>query len=131
MPAFLVMGNPGSGKSALARELARRGFLAIDPDYDPELSHREDEVGNRVEGPRSTDGEWLRSHRWVWRRSRMEEVLAGHDRAVFVCASHATRTNSWISAGAAVAVAGERLQSCPAPDGVFCVRAVTTDRYIL
>ena len=28
MPAFLVTGNPGSGKSALARELGRRGVLA-------------------------------------------------------------------------------------------------------
>jgi predicted ATPase len=34
MPAFLVTGNPGSGKSALARELTRRGLLAIDPDHD-------------------------------------------------------------------------------------------------
>jgi hypothetical protein len=28
MPAFLVTGNPGSGKSELARELTRRGVLA-------------------------------------------------------------------------------------------------------
>lgn len=41
MPAFLVTGNPGSGKSALARELAGRGVLAIDPDEDPELAHWE------------------------------------------------------------------------------------------
>jgi dephospho-CoA kinase len=39
MAAFLVTGNLGSGKSALARELARRGVLAIDPDDDPQLSY--------------------------------------------------------------------------------------------
>jgi hypothetical protein len=85
MPAFLVTGNPGSGKSALARELAGRGVLAIDPDEDPELAHWDDAAGRRVSGPPRPDGEWLRSHRWVWNRSRLAEVLAGHDRAVFVC----------------------------------------------
>jgi DDE superfamily endonuclease len=44
MAAYLVTGNPGSGKSALARELAGRGLLAIDPDDDPELAHWQDEV---------------------------------------------------------------------------------------
>jgi predicted ATPase len=39
MAAFLVTGNPGSGKTTLAAELARRGLVAIDPDYDAELSY--------------------------------------------------------------------------------------------
>ena len=46
MPAFLVTGNPGSGKSELARELTRRGVLAIDPDDDPGLAH-----WLRIDGP--------------------------------------------------------------------------------
>jgi hypothetical protein len=85
MPAFLITGNPGSGKSALGRELTRRGSLAIDPDHDPELSHWEDAAGHRVRGPQRPDEQWLGSHRWVWSRCRMEEILAGHDRPVFVC----------------------------------------------
>jgi hypothetical protein len=85
MPAFLVTGNPGSGKSTLARELAYRGFQAVDPDDDPELAHWKDATGNQVDGPQSPDEAWLRSHRWVWSRSRMEEVMAGHSGAVFVC----------------------------------------------
>ena len=85
MPAFLVTGNPGSGKSELARELTRRGVLAIDPDDDPGLAHWKDAAGHQVNGPALPDGQWLRSHRWVWSRPRMEAVLAGHDRAVFVC----------------------------------------------
>src|SRR6266581_2605889 len=44
MAAFLVTGNPGSGKTTLAAELARRGLVAIDPDYDAELSYWEDDV---------------------------------------------------------------------------------------
>lgn len=85
MPAFLVTGNPGSGKSELARELTRRGVLAIDPDDDPGLAHWKDAAGHQVNGPALPDGQWLRSHRWVWSHSRMKAILAGHDRAVFVC----------------------------------------------
>jgi energy-coupling factor transporter ATP-binding protein EcfA2 len=76
MPAYLVTGNPGSGKSALARELAGRGVRAIDPDQDPELAHWEDADGRPVNGPPRPDEEWLRSHRWVWSRPRLEQVLA-------------------------------------------------------
>ena len=85
MPAFLVTGNPGSGKSALARELAGRGVLAIDPDEDPGLAHWADAAGRRVSGPPRPGGQWLGSHRWVWSRSRMKQVLAARDQAVFVC----------------------------------------------
>jgi len=37
--AYLVTGNQGSGKSTVAAELVRRGHIAIDSDYDPELSY--------------------------------------------------------------------------------------------
>ncbi len=88
MAAFLVTGNPGSGKSTLAQELARRGLATIDPDYDPELSYWEDDAGKRVsraEGPASPDEQWLRAHRWVWNRSRLQDVLTQHQAPVFVC----------------------------------------------
>jgi hypothetical protein len=88
MPAFLVTGNPGSGKSTLAKELLRRGLSAIDPDHEAELSHWEDDAGNRVplvDAPRVPDREWLRSHRWVWNRGRLEELLVQADGPLFVC----------------------------------------------
>jgi hypothetical protein len=58
---------------------------AIDPDDDPELSHWEDAAGHPVSGPQRPDGQWLASHRWVWNRSRMEQILAGRDQEIFVC----------------------------------------------
>jgi hypothetical protein len=82
---ILITGNPGSGKSALAHELGRRGLKAIDPDDDPELAYSEDSDGHRVTRPQHPDEEWLRSHRWVWSRSRLEELLAGYREPVFVC----------------------------------------------
>lgn len=88
MPAFLVTGNPGSGKSTVAEELARRGLVSIDADYEAGLSYWEDEGGRAVlwaDCPPAPDGEWLRSHRWVWSRSRMEELLTQHEEPVFVC----------------------------------------------
>lgn len=88
MAAFLVTGNPGSGKSTLAKELARRGLAAIDPDHDPELSSWEDAAGNRVSLPQGVgapDELWLRTHRWVWNRSRLQDLLAQQQRPVFVC----------------------------------------------
>jgi dephospho-CoA kinase len=56
MLAFLVTGNPGSGTSALARELTGRGVPAIDPDEDPELARWADAAGRRVAGRRVRTG---------------------------------------------------------------------------
>jgi hypothetical protein len=58
---------------------------AIDPDDDPELAYSEDPAGRRADPPQNPDEEWLRSHRWVWSRSRLQEILAGHREPVFVC----------------------------------------------
>lgn len=85
MTAFLITGNPGSGKTTLAHELTRRGMAAVDPDENPDLSYWEDAAGQRVDGPTKPDRAWLRSHRWVWSRSAMERVLAGYRDPVFVC----------------------------------------------
>lgn len=88
MSAFLVTGNPGSGKTTLAAELARRGLVAIDPDYDAELSFWIDDQGASVlkaDGPAQPDAHWLRTHHWVWSRSRLEELLTQQQGPVFVC----------------------------------------------
>jgi hypothetical protein len=95
MPAFLVTGNPGSGKSALAGELVRRGLAAIDPDDDPELAHWEDAAGRRVSGPPWPDRDWLGSHRWVWSRSRLQDILTRGAPPVFVCGIARNQDELW------------------------------------
>src|ERR671930_528856 len=88
MAAYLVTGNPGSGKTTLAAELTRRGLVAIDPDYDAELSYWVDDTGTQIlkaDGPAQPDKQWLRKHHWVWSRSRLQEILRQHQMHVFVC----------------------------------------------
>ena len=88
MAAFLVTGNPGSGKTTLAAELARRGLVAIDPDYDSELAYWEDDAGTRVlkaDGPAQPGEHWLRTHHWVWSRSRLQGLVREARVPVFVC----------------------------------------------
>jgi dephospho-CoA kinase len=85
MPAFLVTGNPGSGKTAMALELRRRGFPAIDAD---ELAGWETADGEPAAQPEHATEEWLLSHRWVWGRRRVEEVVgagASGGGVLFVC----------------------------------------------
>src|SRR5689334_15699944 len=88
MTAYLVTGNPGSGKTTLAAELVRRGLVAIDPDYDAELSHWVDDEGTptlKADGPADPDVQWLRTHHWVWSRSRLQEILRECQVPVFIC----------------------------------------------
>ena len=76
MRAYLVTGNPGSGKSMVRRELSRRGLITVDTD---DLAFWEDSEGLQVEQPNAPDADWLRVHRWVWSRSQIEQstVAAG------------------------------------------------------
>ncbi len=82
---YLVTGNPGAGKSTVAAELARRGLLAFDADSVPGLAHWVGPDGRRAELSAPPDESWLRDHSWVWSRSRLLELMARGEDALFVC----------------------------------------------
>ena len=85
MAAYLITGNPGSGKTTIALELSRRGLIAVDAD---ETAHWETTSGVPVSQPEHATDEWLLGHRWVWSRPRIEDVIRPHvaaGRHIFLC----------------------------------------------
>ena len=85
MLAYLVTGNPGSGKSTVARELRRRGLTALDTD---DLAFWADGTGMPVDEPPDADDQWRLAHRWVWSRARIEQSVAqaaGGTDSMFLC----------------------------------------------
>ena len=84
MGTFLVTGNPGSGKTAIADELRRRGQVAVDAD---QFAGWHCATGAEVEEPADADDAWRLGYRWRWRRGAVETFLARQRPAadVFVC----------------------------------------------
>jgi dephospho-CoA kinase len=81
--AYLITGNPGSGKSAMVAELTRRGFSAVDTDT---LAGWVDGSGQPAEQPEHATAAWLEAHHWVWTRTAFEQAIqTSHRRPVFFC----------------------------------------------
>jgi dephospho-CoA kinase len=83
MGAYLITGNPGSGKSTMVAELTRRGLLAIDTD---DIAAWVDDSGRTAQQPVPMTAAWLASHHWVWTRSAIERAVAtARTSPVFFC----------------------------------------------
>jgi dephospho-CoA kinase len=74
MKRFLLTGMSGTGKSTVIRELAARGYKAVDADGD--------EFSQWVEVEGSSDSEIAPvggNRDWVWREDRMQDLLSTED----------------------------------------------------
>jgi dephospho-CoA kinase len=81
--AYLITGNPGSGKSTMVAELSRRGLRALDTD---DLAGWVDDSGRPGQQPEQASADWLASHRWVWTRAAFERIIQTPAQApVFFC----------------------------------------------
>jgi shikimate kinase len=89
MPPILITGISTSGKSTIAKELARRGYEAYDTEHDgisawfnKETSERAAEFGQIPERTK----EWMDKHEWRmsmdWVRQKAEEATS---KPIFLC----------------------------------------------
>lgn len=90
-----VTGVPGTGKSAVRRELRRRGLVALGTD--------EDGVGGffgpdgRLVPPDDVidSAEWRRRHVWRVVPDRLDAARADNARVVYICGSVANEREIW------------------------------------
>lgn len=80
----LVTGRAGSGKSAVAAELQKRGYKAFDSDEVVGLSSWQDrKTGALIKIADNTYVD-LQKYRWVWDNAVLEQLLRA-DKDIFVC----------------------------------------------
>lgn len=96
MPAFMVVGLPGSGKTTVLKELDRRGFKTIDGDSDRELStwiHREtgQDIGRSLP-PGVIDDE---PYDWSWKEKRVREIAQTATQQVIFLGGNAAGTKEY------------------------------------
>ena len=83
MPKIYITGVSGTGKSTLAAELNKRGFLAFDVDVVPGLCHWQDkETKEMAEYSYGADKEWLAAHDWVADEEQLSKLLKKADTVV-------------------------------------------------
>lgn len=78
MKRILLTGMSGTGKSTVIRELAARGYKAVDADYG-ELSELVNVYDDKLTGLDPGQD-------WVWREDRIQVLLATEDAAVLFLA---------------------------------------------
>lgn len=87
MPAYQINGLSGTGKTAIGRELARRGHKVIDTDAEFGC-YANLETEEPVEFPQTghPSQEWYQANGWMWDRAKVQATLNGMgSEAVFLC----------------------------------------------
>lgn len=104
MTLHLINGLEGTGKSTLCHILRSRGYPALDADAVPDLCQwlnlttGEMTPVDRVPFPVSQ--EWWCAHRWIWKPSKIEELVSFYeDRQGFLCGSASNEQDFFKSFG--------------------------------
>lgn len=91
MPLVYITGNSGAGKSAVRKELQKRGYEAHDTDENDISSWQNKQTGNIVERPsKEVDrtNDWYSQHDWNMARSKIDNLARiARDRLIFLCGS--------------------------------------------
>lgn len=102
MPAYLISGSAGSGKSLLSQILADRGYHTIDTDSDFCLSGYYDQrSGAKVRRENVNPVTWHEQNLWMWDKERLRELFdENQDRVVFFCGTAHNEVDffSWFDA---------------------------------
>lgn len=89
MHTYHIAGPSGSGKSTVGKVLEQRGFRVIETDSEDGLSGwYSNDAGEKVtETPTQPyPKEWVDAHRWLWDKSKMDELLGSvGTEPVFFC----------------------------------------------
>ena len=88
MPAYLISGLSGSGKSTIGRELSTRGYSVVHTDEDKTLSaFYNRKTGRKVSTYDVIHGksDWFAEHDWNWDSERLKAIMGEHEGPVFFC----------------------------------------------
>jgi len=88
MALVYITGIPGTGKSTVREELAKRGYKAYDTDDGLAAFYHNDSGKEVVRPTRASDRTraWRAHHTWKISRDKVERLLAGSkDKTVFLC----------------------------------------------
>lgn len=76
MKKFYVTGVSGTGKSALVKELGKRGVRAFDIDAVPGLCHWKNKVtGERAKYQSGVGKDWIEAHEWICDKDTLMKLL--------------------------------------------------------
>ena len=80
MSRIYITGVSGTGKSALAKELTKRGFQTVDIDSVSGLCHwRKKETGEEAEYRSGLGKDWIEAHEWICDKNKLAELISSNN----------------------------------------------------
>jgi len=86
-PLYFITGISGSGKTTVARELIKRGHIALDSKVTKGIFHFADSKGQPASDYHPQDKDWLDIYKWTLNLPLLQEYLERYKEAnaIFLC----------------------------------------------